>query len=154
MRSCRRRPLKVRPSLLFRRVWFVMLISHGFNLGCPCRLSDGVDAPWSSLSTLVFKMVIGGNQDLFLRLVPSRVGIFGRILNDAEMLFFADSVSLASLPLIGDHSPGMLGSPSRLQTAPLLHFVAINAASSGSASSLGEGRVNTIWLTECCQPVC
>ena len=95
MGSCRRRPLKVRPSFLFRRVWFVMLISHGFNLGCPCRLSDGVDAPWSSLSTLVLKMVIGGNQDSFLRLVL-----------------------LACLSLIRDHSPEVLGSPSRLQTAP------------------------------------
>ena len=61
-----------------------MLISHGFNLGCPCRLSDGVDAPWSSLSTLALEMVTGGNRDLFLRLVPSRVGIFGEILNDAQ----------------------------------------------------------------------
>ena len=90
----------MRPSFLFRRVWFVMLISHGFNLGCPCRLSDGVDVPQSSLSILALKMVTGGNRDLFLWLVPSIVGIFGKFFMMPKVSSFAGSVSLACLLLI------------------------------------------------------
>ena len=84
MGSCRRRPLKVRPSFLFQGVWFVLLISHGFNLGCPCHLLDGVEAPWSSPSTLALEIVIGGNRDF---VPPARVvysGDLREILHDAQ----------------------------------------------------------------------